>query len=80
MKALACLLLLALSANLLSSVASAAERREPVLKGMVAGKTTGLNRMSTFVQAAADVKLGERLVLAPRPAKGGASVRLNLNF
>jgi len=81
MKTLARLLVLSLASHFAASAVSAAERPEAARVNFTVVKASAFR---THVEAAAksvaQINLSERLVLTPRLTKGGASVRLNLNF
>jgi len=81
MKKLARLLLISLCSNFLGAAVCAAEHHEADRVNFTVVKTTTLtSRMATVVNTVSEVNLSKRVVLTPRLTKGGASVRVNLNF
>ena len=81
MKTLARLVLLSLVSSFAVSTVSAAGHTEPARVNFTVAKTSVLtSRMATAIKTVGELNLSERLVLTPRLTKGGASVRLNLNF
>ena len=81
MKTLARLLVLALATHLAVAAVSASEHHEPARINFTVAKSSILtSRLATAAKSIAHINVTERLVLTPRLAKGGASVRLNLVF